>query len=73
MELSGTKIDIEYFKELKSEMSAKLLNLSEEIFALAQKNFNLNSPQQLSIVLFEDLKLQSGKKTKSGLSTSQWY
>ncbi|WP_297810610.1 DNA polymerase I [uncultured Helicobacter sp.] len=71
MELSGTKIDIEYFKELKSEMSAKLSSLSEEIFSLAQKNFNLNSPQQLSIVLFEDLKLQSGKKTKSGLSTSQ--
>lgn len=71
MELSGTKIDIEYFNELKSEMSAKLSSLSEEIFAIAQKNFNLNSPQQLSIVLFEDLKLQSGKKTKSGLSTSQ--
>ncbi|WP_301032972.1 DNA polymerase, partial [Helicobacter rodentium] len=71
MELSGTKIDIEYFKELKVEMSAKLSSLSEEIYSLAQKKFNLNSPQQLSIVLFEDLKLQSGKKTKSGLSTSQ--
>lgn len=71
MELSGTKIDIEYFKELKLEMSAKLSSLSEEIYSLAQKKFNLNSPQQLSIVLFEDLKLQSGKKTKSGLSTSQ--
>lgn len=71
MELSGTKIDIEYFKELKLEMSAKLSSLSEEIYSIAQKKFNLNSPQQLSIVLFEDLKLQSGKKTKSGLSTSQ--
>lgn len=71
MELSGKKIDIEYFKELKVEMSAKLSSLSEEIYSLAQKKFNLNSPQQLSIVLFEDLKLQSGKKTKSGLSTSQ--
>ncbi|MDY5557665.1 DNA polymerase I [Helicobacter sp.] len=71
MELSGTKIDIEYFKELKLEMSAKLSSLSEEIYSLAQKKFNLNSPQQLSIALFEDLKLQSGKKTKSGLSTSQ--
>lgn len=71
MELCGTKIDIEYFKQLKAEMSSKLSSLSEEIYALAQKNFNLNSPQQLSIVLFEDLKLQSSKKTKSGLSTSQ--
>lgn len=71
MELSGTKIDIEYFKELKLEISAKLSSLSEEIYSLAQKKFNLNSPQQLSIALFEDLKLQSGKKTKSGLSTSQ--
>ena len=71
MELSGTKIDIEYFKELKLEMSAKLSSLSEEIYSLAQKKFNLNSPQQLSIALFEDLTLQSGKNTKSGLSTSQ--
>ena len=70
MELEGIKIDIEHFKNLKSEMSAKIQTLSTEIFQLTNKHFNLNSPQQLSIVLFEDLNLQSGKKTKSGLSTS---
>lgn len=70
MELNGSTIDITHFKTLKSEMSAKLQDLSNEIYTLANKKFNLNSPQQLSIVLFEDLKLQSGKKTKSGLSTN---
>ncbi|TLD84057.1 DNA polymerase I [Helicobacter sp. MIT 11-5569] len=70
MELSGTKINIEYFKNLKIEMTEKLQALSDEIYTLANKRFNLNSPQQLSIVLFEELNLQSGKKTKSGLSTN---
>lgn len=70
MELSGTTINIEYFKSLKVEMSEKLQSLSQEIYNLANKRFNLNSPQQLSIVLFEELNLQSGKKTKSGLSTN---
>ncbi|MBX7490877.1 DNA polymerase I [Helicobacter turcicus] len=70
MELSGTKINIEYFKNLKTEMAEKLQALSCEIYTLANKRFNLNSPQQLSIVLFEELNLQSGKKTKSGLSTN---
>ena len=70
MELSGTKINIKYFKNLKSEMTEKLQALSQEIYTLANKRFNLNSPQQLSIVLFEELNLQSGKKTKSGLSTN---
>ena len=70
MELRGTKINIHYFKSLKDEMAQKLQALSNEIYTLANKRFNLNSPQQLSIVLFEELNLQSGKKTKSGLSTN---
>lgn len=70
MELSGTKINIKYFKSLKIEMAEKLQALSNEIYVLANKRFNLNSPQQLSIVLFEELNLQSGKKTKLGLSTN---
>ncbi|MDY2584144.1 DNA polymerase I [Helicobacter sp.] len=70
MELSGTKINVKYFKNLKTEMAEKLQSLSNEIYTLANKRFNLNSPQQLSIVLFEELNLQSKKKTKSGLSTN---
>ncbi len=70
MELSGATIDIAHFSKLKEEISIKLQNLSKEIYTLANKPFNLNSPQQLSIVLFNELNLQSDKKVKTHLSTS---
>lgn len=70
MELSGTTLDITHFKSLKDEISKKLQALSEEIYTLANKRFNMNSTQQLSSILFEELNLQSNKKTKQGLSTS---
>lgn len=71
MELSGIKIDLEYFLELNVKSREKLHQISEEIFVLANKRFNLNSPQQLASILFDDLSLQTGKKTKSGYSTSE--
>ena len=71
MELIGIKIDLEFFQELILESRERLHQISEEIFALANKRFNLNSPQQLATILFEELNLQAGKKTKSGFSTSE--
>lgn len=71
MELLGIKIDLEYFLRLNAQSREKLHQISEEIFILANKRFNLNSPQQLASVLFDDLKLQTGKKTKIGYSTSE--
>ena len=71
MELIGIKIDLEFFQELILESRERLHQISEEVFALANKRFNLNSPQQLATILFEELNLQAGKKTKSGFSTSE--
>ncbi|MDE5591935.1 MAG: DNA polymerase I, partial [Helicobacter sp.] len=71
MESTGIKLDLDFFQSLKNESKERLYQISEEIFALADKRFNLNSPQQLAILLFEDLNLQAGKKTKSGYSTSE--
>jgi DNA polymerase-1 len=71
MELNGVCIDIDYLKEMSDSMQKDLKKLEREIFSLAGKEFNVNSPQQLSQVLFEDLKLPPVRKTekKTGLST----
>ncbi|AWI33426.1 DNA polymerase I [Helicobacter apodemus] len=71
METSGIKLDLNFFQTLKNESKERLYQISEEIFKITNKRFNLNSPQQLAIILFEDLNLQAGKKTKSGYSTSE--
>ena len=71
MELNGVCIDVDYLKEMSDSMKKELNKLEKEIFKLAGKEFNVNSPQQLSQVLFEDLKLPPVKKTekKTALST----
>lgn len=71
MELNGVCIDLDYLKEMSDSMQVELEKLEKEIFSLAGKEFNINSPQQLSQILFEDLKLPPVKKTekKTALST----
>ncbi|MGB2696588.1 MAG: DNA polymerase I [Candidatus Zixiibacteriota bacterium] len=71
MELNGVCIDVDYLKEMSDSMQGELEKLEKEIFSLAGKEFNVNSSQQLSRVLFEDLKLPPVKKTekKTALST----
>ncbi|MCH9621822.1 MAG: DNA polymerase I [Chlamydiia bacterium] len=69
MEESGIFIDTEYLKTYSIELKAKIEGLSQKIYKEAGKEFNINSPKQLSEVLFEDLKIPSLKKTKSGHST----
>ncbi|PZT48599.1 DNA polymerase I [Helicobacter valdiviensis] len=71
MELNGITLDVSYLKGLKIEFRDKLAMLSHEIYTLAERTFNINSPQQLAEVLFEDLKLTTTKKTKSGFSTKE--
>jgi DNA polymerase-1 len=69
MEKKGVLVDIELLRQMSTEL-AQLLSMSEEkIFHLAGEKFNINSPKQLQAVLFEKLKLPTGKKTKDGFST----
>ena len=71
MEMSGVSIDREYLSVLSVEMNRKLLGITEEIYKLAGEEFNVNSPKQLSRILFEKLKLPIIKKTKTGISTDE--
>ena len=69
MEKKGIKVDSDYLKKLSREFSEKVLDLSEKIYSLSGERFNINSPQQLQIVLFQRLGLPPVKKTKTGFST----
>ncbi len=69
MEVRGIGIDVEALGEMGETISQRARGLEREIYSLAGQEFNLNSPQQLSRVLFEDLGLPPVKKTKTGYST----
>ncbi|MGB9856565.1 MAG: DNA polymerase I [Dictyoglomaceae bacterium] len=71
MERYGIKVDLSYITLLSKEWEERLKNLEEEIYQLAGVRFNINSPKQLSEILFERLKLPAGKKGRTGYSTSQ--
>ncbi|MCX8014400.1 MAG: DNA polymerase I, partial [candidate division WOR-3 bacterium] len=69
MEDRGVKIDTELFKQLSTEIENEKTKLKKTIYQQAGVEFNINSPQQLSKVLFEKLKLPKTKRTKTGFST----
>jgi len=69
MEKKGVLVDTSLLKQMSEELG-QLLSISEEkIFRLAGEKFNINSPKQLQVVLFDKLKLPTGRKTKEGFST----
>lgn len=69
MEKKGVLVNVHLLKKM-SEEAEQLLSLSEEkIYRLAGEKFNVNSPKQLQVILFEKLGLPRGKKTKEGYST----
>ncbi len=69
MERHGVRLDTQILKELSGELEGMIERLIQEIYGLAGHDFNLNSPKQLAGVLFDELKLPVGKKTKTGPST----
>ncbi|MCI5132462.1 MAG: DNA polymerase I, partial [Candidatus Electrothrix sp. EH2] len=69
MEETGILLDKEVLQGLTKEFGAQLDGLKQEIYALAGHAFNINSSQQLAEVLFEELGLPKGRKTKTGYST----
>lgn len=70
MEIVGVEIDQRGLILFGEKLSEDIERLQYQIYSLANVEFNINSPKQLSKVLFEDLKLFSNKKTKTGYSTS---
>lgn len=70
MESCGIKMDLERLKAMGNEIQTKLLAIETRIHELAGEKFNINSPKQLGVILFEKLGLPSIKKTKTGYSTS---
>ncbi len=70
MEKYGIKVNKEALIDFGKQLDVNIEQLVSEIYKLAGKEFNINSTKQLGEVLFEDLGLKSGKKTKTGYSTS---
>jgi DNA polymerase I len=69
MERYGVKVDRKMLGELSRDFDGRLTGIIKEIYALSGDPFNINSPQQLSRVLFDTLRLPPVKKTKTGFST----
>ena len=72
MELTGIKIDTKFLNTIGEELLEKLDNISKQIYDLAGEEFNISSPKQLGIILFEKLNIKSPKRqTSRGYSTSK--
>ena len=69
MEANGIAIDPTILREQSAVLAGRIEELREKIYTVAGSTFNIDSPKQLEKVLFVDLKLPSGKKTKTGFST----
>ena len=70
MEQAGMEVNRGFFAEYSKQLNEGIVRLEKEIYRLAGEEFNINSPKQLGVILFETLKLPGGKKTKTGYSTS---
>ena len=69
MEYNGIKVDKEILLEQEEELDAKLKDIEQEIYKEAGEEFNISSPKQLGVILFEKLNLPFAKKTKTGYKT----
>ncbi len=70
MEQNGIKVEAEALKFYGAQLGGKIVELEKEIYEDAGETFNINSPKQLGVVLFENMKIPGGKKTKTGYSTA---
>jgi len=69
MERNGIALDTELLRQMSHRLGEQLLKLEAEIYNSIGHQFNINSPQQLSTVLFDELRLSPARKTKGGYST----
>jgi DNA polymerase-1 len=70
MERTGIFVDLKKLKHMSEELKEQLKELEQQIYHLAGEQFNLNSPKQLSVILFEKLGIKPPKKTTTGYSTA---
>ena len=70
MEKEGIRVNAEALKEYGSQLEVRIKELESQIYEEAGEEFNINSPKQLGVILFEKLQLPGGKKTKTGYSTA---
>lgn len=70
MESEGIKVDISTLEKMGEDLERKISQLENEIYELADEKFNINSPKQLGVILFDKLGLPVVKKTKTGYSTA---
>jgi DNA polymerase-1 len=71
MEETGIAVDVELLESLSLQLAGQIGELETEIYQLAGGEFNINSTKQLGKILFEDLNLPTGRRTKTGYSVSQ--
>lgn len=69
MEYDGVKVDASILKDMEEEMSTRISDIEQEIYTLVGEEFNISSPKQLGVILFEKLELPGAKKTKTGYKT----
>ena len=70
MEQAGVKVEGEELKRYGEELGARIVELEKEIYEMAGEEFNINSPKQLGVILFEKMGIPGGRKTKTGYSTA---
>ena len=70
MEQAGVLVRPDELKVYSRELAVKIEQIEKEIYAEAGEEFNINSPKQLGVILFDKLQMPYGKKTKTGYSTA---
>ena len=70
MEKNGVKVEAPALRVYGEQLGMRIVELEKAIYELAGEEFNINSPKQLGVILFEKMELPHGKKTKTGYSTS---
>lgn len=70
MEQRGIRVNKDALREYSAKLAESIKILEQEIYQMVGEEFNINSPKQLGVILFEKLKLPNGKKTKTGYSTA---
>ncbi|MGI1804256.1 DNA polymerase I [Exiguobacterium sp. TDN 0502] len=70
MEWTGIRVDVPTLQSMQADLAGRLSELETTIFEAAGETFNINSPKQLGVILFEKLELPAFKKTKTGYSTA---